>query len=1090
MRIGILGPLSVRDEAARPVEVSGPRLRALLIRLAADAGRPVSAERLLDDLWDGAPPAGGGNALQALVSRLRGVAGRDLVEHGPGGYRLGIDPGEVDAVAFERAVAAARKEAAPAPRADALRRALELWRGPALADVADAEYARASIGRLEELRLAAVEDRVDADLAAGRPVPPVAELEPLAAAHPLRERLRGQLMRALYAAGRQADALEVYEETRCALADRLGVDPSPELAAVHLSILRREPAARTTAPTAIPEPAAPPEAGPPLVPGPARTNLPAQLTSFVGREEESRRLGKLLRESRLVTLTGPGGAGKTRLAGETAGAFLDDMPDGVWFVALAPVSDPGDLLQAVLVALGVPETVRRGETRTVVRPLERLTDFLTAKRTLIVLDNCEHLVDAVAELAGHVLAHAPGVRILATSREPLGITGESLCPVPSLPLPPEDGDPGPAEALGYAAVRLFADRAAAVRPGFAVDAETAADAVAICRALDGIPLAIELAAARLRSLTSRQVADRLGDRFRLLTAGSRTALPRHRTLRAVVDWSWDLLDGVERTVLRRLSVFAGGAAPDAAVRVCGLDAPDAPAPDDVIDVIAALIDKSLVMADGDADVRYRLLETVRVYAAEKLDEAGETGRVRAEHAAYCVDLAERAEPELRRADQLRWAARLTAERDNCSAAFRHLTAVRDVPMGLRLVASLVWFWLMRDMELEAGGWARAVRDIAGGTAPPGLEEEYAICVIAADLVTELASGDGPSKESLQATMERVMQYVPESPRHPALAMAKPAGSIFAGDLDDTRRRLKAAEGHPDPWVHAMVNVILGHISLNAGEIGRAAGEATEGAAAFRELGDRWGLIMALGAQMQVAVGQGDQAAAVRYGEEALGYASENLSPEAAAGMLTGLARVRAVMGDIEQARRDLETAVAGMERVGEFADASSALLLQCELALWEGDKESAREYADRAFAWVEPRRHRPDFSREVRLTHCRLGCIAEEEGDLAKAAEWHTRAWGDMTNDWIMGNPLLASLLEGLAALAAARGHHVRAAELLGTAHGLLGFRHAGSHEVRRVEPAVKREIGDAAFEEAYERGRHVTRDDVFAQVPGLVASV
>ncbi|MDL4819231.1 BTAD domain-containing putative transcriptional regulator [Actinomadura opuntiae] len=1081
MRIGILGPLSVRDEAARPVEVSGPRLRALLVRLAAEAGRPVSAERLLDDLWDGAPPAGGGNALQALVSRLRGVAGRDLVEHGPGGYRLGIDPGEVDAVAFERAVAAARREGDPARRADGLRRALDLWRGPALADVADADYAQAAIGRLDGLRLAAVEDRVDAEAAAGRPVPPVAELEPLAAAHPLRERLRGQLMRALYAAGRQADALRVYEETRHALADQLGVDPSPELAAVHLSILRRDAAA----PAAAEAPAGPPE--PPELP---RTNLAAQLTSFVGREEESRRIGKLLRETRLVTLTGPGGAGKTRLAGETAAGLLDGMPDGVWFVALAPVSDPGDLVQTLLTALGVPDTVRKGEARTVPRPLERLTDFLTAKRMLIVLDNCEHLVDAVAELTAHILAQAPGVRVLATSREPLGITGESLCPVPSLPLPPEDGEPEPPDALGYAAVRLFADRAAAVRPGFAVDADTVGDVVAICRALDGIPLAIELAAARLRSLTPRQVADRLGDRFRLLTAGSRAALPRHRTLRAVVDWSWDLLDGAERTVLRRLSVFAGGATPDGAVRVCGLDAPDAPHPDDVIDVIAALVDKSLVMADGDAEVRYRLLETVRVYAAERLDEAGEAGRVRSEHAAWCVDLAERAEPELRRADQLRWAARLTAERDNCTAAFRHLTTVRDVPGALRLLASLVWFWMMRDMELEAGGWARSVREIAGDTAPPGMEEEYAMCVISADLVTEMASGEGTTKESLRAALDRVIRHVPESPRHPALALAGPASSIFAGDLEDTRRRLRAVEDHPDPWVHAIVRVVLGHIALNAGEIDRAAADASEGCAEFRGLGDRWGLIIGLGGMMQVAVARGELAEAVRYGEEALGYAREGMSPEASAGMLTGLARVRAMLGDLEQARRDLDTATAAMERVGEFADAASALLLRSELALWDGDLASARDYADRAHKWVEPRRRRPDFSREVRLTYCRLGCLAEEEGDLDEAAAWHARAWDDLPNDWIMGNPLLASLLEGLAALAAARGHHVRAAELLGTAHGLLGFRHEGSHEVRRVEPAVKREIGEDGFAEAYERGRRVTRDEVFAVVPDLVDSV
>jgi DNA-binding SARP family transcriptional activator len=247
VRIGILGPLEVRDAAARPVEVSGPRLRALLIRLAVDAGRTVSAERLIDDLWAGEPPAGGVNALQALVSRLRGVGGRDAIESRPGGYRLALDPGEIDATMFERLVRAARTDPDPARRAESLRRALGLWRGPALADVEQAAFAAAPIARLEELRVTAIEDRVDAEIALGRAAPLVPELEELLTLHPLRERLSGQLMRALDAAGRQADALAVYERTRRALADGLGVDPSPPLTTVHLAILRREadPAQRT-----------------------------------------------------------------------------------------------------------------------------------------------------------------------------------------------------------------------------------------------------------------------------------------------------------------------------------------------------------------------------------------------------------------------------------------------------------------------------------------------------------------------------------------------------------------------------------------------------------------------------------------------------------------------------------------------------------------------------------------------------------------------------------------------------------------------------------------------------------------------------
>ncbi|WP_067461289.1 BTAD domain-containing putative transcriptional regulator [Actinomadura macra] len=1076
MRIGILGPLEVRDVAARPVEVSGPRLRALLVRLAAEAGRPVSAERLLDDLWDGDPP--GGNALQALVSRLRGAAGRDLVEHGPGGYRLAVDPGEVDAVAFERAVASARGEADPGLRAEKLGRALGLWRGPALADVADADYASRTIARLGELRLAAVEDRADARLAAGLPVPPVAELEPLAVAHPLRERLRGHYMRALYAAGRQADALEVFEETRRALAGRLGVDPSAGLAAVHLAILRRddEPAGVESAASVA------------VAARPVRTNLPAQLTSFVGREEESRRVGELLRESRLVTLTGPGGAGKTRLAGESAAALADELPDGVWFVPLAPVSDSGDVVHAVLAALGVPETVRPAETRTATRPLDRLADFLAAKRMVIVLDNCEHLVEASARLVDHVLGLAAGVRVLATSREPLGITGESLCPVPSLPLPPEE-ETAPDEALRYGAVRLFADRAAAVRPGFAVDEETVADVVEICRALDGIPLAIELAAARLRSLTPGQVAARLGDRFRLLAAGSRAALPRHRTLRAVVDWSWDLLDDVERTVLRRLSVFAGGATPESAVRVCGLAAPDAPTPGDVIDVIAALIDKSLVMAEGDPEVRYRLLETVRVYAGERLEQAGEAARVRAEHAAYCAWLAERAEPELRGHEQLYWADRLGAERDNFAAAFRHLTDSGDAATGLRLVAALVWYWLMRDLEVEAGGFAVMIRQMVGDDPPPGLDEEYALCVFSADLVSEMTSEPGPTAESLRATLDRVIRLVPESPRHPVLVLARPACLIFGGDMEGTRQGLLAVTDHPDPWVVALARAMLGYLALNEGRIEEAAEEVAAGHALFGEMGDRFGLILSIGGLLHIAMARGETAEAVRLGEEGYGYATQGVSPEQGSSMLIQLARARAKQGDLVCARRDAEQAEMDTERIGDLSNATSAALLLSELSLQEGDIAGARSYAERAYDWCEPRRHRPDFTEVSRRTYSRLGCLAEEQGDLAAAADWHARAFDRFEDDVFSSNPVLGGLVEGLAALIAASGDHTRAAELLGTAHTLLGFRDDGSYDVRRTVASVTEALGEAAFAAAYTRGRDVTREQILTDGPRLIAS-
>ncbi len=1077
IRIGILGPLEVRDDRGLPVPVGGARLRSLLIRLAISPGRAVPVDTLVADLWADTSPAVASNAVQALVSRLRSAVSRDIVSHEPTGYRLALQPEEIDAWAFEVAVAAARDTLADGDSARAsasLRRALGLWRGPALADVADAPFAAPMIARLDELRLAATEDRIDADLAAGRGGELVHEIEELATQHPLRERLAGQLMQGLYAAGRQADALGVFEATRRELATALGVDPSPALAAVHLAILRGElPVQALPAVTASPAARRPPL---------RVSNLPAQLTSFVGRDEEIRRVTKLLSESRLITLTGMGGSGKTRLSIEVGSRLADQAPDGVWFVPLAPVRDAVDVPNAVLTAIDGRETAWPIDAVEAARlaamePLDRLSEVLAARTALIVLDNCEHVLDAVAALAVQVLADAPGVRILATSREPLGLTGETLCPVPSLPLPSADADVD--EAAASPAVRLFADRAMAVRPGFQVSAGSVDSVVRICRALDGIPLAIELAAVRVRALTPAQVADRLDDRFALLSVGTRGPLPRHQTLRAIVDWSWDLLDDREQAILRRLSVFSGGATPDSAEQVCSLGSGAA----GIVEVVASLVDKSLVVASGEHEVRYRLLETVRAYATDRLAEAGEAGQVAAAHAEYFLVLAERAEPELRSRDQLSWLDRLTAEHDNCSAAIRHVISAGDGAAALRFVRALAMFWAMREYESEAIEWAAKAIEVAGDRPPEGLSGAYTVCRIIA-AISQFAGGAGDPSE-LPGVLSQLT--LPPGTEDPLLVLIAPMLALVGGDEERARRELKALSGHPDPWVRAAQHTLAGHVAMNDGDIESAASELAAGDALFRDIGDRFGRIGCLVGLSEVAVARGCPQEAVQALEQVRKFAAEGLTGHRETTMRIPLGRVRALAGDITGARLDLEEGVRLAEKVGEVGEAAGGYVYLSDVARREGDLPGARDLLGRALEVVESNEKRPDISGTAAMTFSKLGCLTEQSGDLAAAARWHDRAIGTLRTGLaaiLPSNPALALVVEGIAALAAAQGKHVRASELLGLAHRLQGFRNTLSLDVERAQAAIDAALSRADAEAAYARGQAMSRADALALVP------
>ncbi|MFY1618109.1 BTAD domain-containing putative transcriptional regulator [Micromonospora sp. WMMD736] len=907
MRFRILGSTRVLLADGREIPVGGPRLRALLTLLLLDAGHVVPADRLIDGLYGDNPPRGAANALQSQVSRLRQAlpAEENLVEFHPAGYRLAVDREDVDAYRFERLAEAGRRALARGdwPRAaTVLREASELWRGPALADVPGAP---AQAARLDELRLAAIEDRVDADLALGASAALVAELREFVVGHPLRERSRGQLMRALSALGRPAEALAEFEDARRTLADQLGTDPSAELAAIHLAVLRGAEGGST------------------------RKTLPSQLTTFVGRDEELTRVGALLGERRLVTLIGPGGAGKTRLAIEAAGRL-----DGeVRFVELAGLTDGSDVPQAVLTALGLRDAGLRAPAEPGRQPTDRLVEALAERRLLVVLDNCEHVIADTARLAARLLGACPALRVLATSREPLGLAGEALCPLSGLTLPPV-GTPEP-DVHDYAAVRLFAQRAEDVAPDFTVTPANLATVLRICRTLDGLPLAIELAAARVRALPVTEVAARLDDRFRLLSMGSRAASPRHRTLRAVVEWSWDLLDEAERQLARRLTVFAGGTTLEAAERVCDLPGGD------FVAALTSLVDKSFVELAGG---RYRMLETVRAFCAERLAEAGEADDLRRAHTAYFLEFAWTASDHLRRPEQLHWLRRLDAERDNLHAALRRATAAGDAADAAGMVAALSFYWWLRGMRGEGARLAADVLGLLGTEAPPGLREEYALCVYNASL-----GGFGPL-DSL-GTQRSVIPSLDRPPRQPFLLYLSgiSAGPPSGGSehVEELMRELRRLVG-PDEWINALGAMGSGSAQMFSGRWDQAETDLEIALDGFRQAGDRWGSMITLGALGELAARRDDPAAAATSMDQAMTLAEELESVVDQADMLRTRGEIRLRAGDLAAARDDFAAALLLAQRSGAPEFVAAARLGLAQAARLSGDLVEARRFCEAA----------------------------------------------------------------------------------------------------------------------------------------------
>jgi len=1022
----MLGPFEVRADDGSVVDVPGARLRGLLVALALDAGRVVPKATLVDWIWGEQPPADAANALQRLVSRLRKLL---PVEGHTDGYRLQLDPDAVDAVRFERLVTRARTDQDP-QGIRLLREALALWRGPAMQDVGLTESGAfdAAVTRLDGLRLTATEDRYDAEITLGHGAELVTELTDLVAAHPVRERLVAALMRALVASGRDTEALRTYERTREILADELGVDPSPELSALHVALLRGELVRRDEK---------------------RNTNLREELTTYVGKETDVAAVRDLIAGHRLTTLIGPGGSGKTRLASETARTVLGDLPDGVWMVELAAIGADGDVAQATLGALALRDALLGDVPDT--DPTDRVVAAVRERAMLLILDNCEHVIESAATFAHRVLGECPRLRILATSREPLGITGEALWPVAPLAVPAGGGDIDASPA-----VRLLQDRARAVRADLALDLETMAR---ICRALDGMPLAIELAAARLRTMSLEQLATRLDHRFRLLTGGSRTALPRHRTLRAVVDWSWELLTDAERSVLRRLAVFSGGAGLEAAEQVCAGGEVESW---EVLDLLTALTEKSLVVTKDEGAPRYRLLGTIKEYAQQRLEEAGETDSARRTHLAFFTELAETADPHLRRTEQLEWLAIVEAEHDNLAGAMRGALAAGDAEGSMRLAAAAGWYWWFAGHKVEGSEFLMAAPEV------PGEASDESRAVVYAFVANFMTSGRGRDQFDAADWIRKTADISRrvESP-HPAVTLSTALEGLLQGpgSFVSTFEPLLTDE---DPWVRALARLQTGKMRIMLGAGDRDADLALETALTeFRAIGERWGMAFALTELADRLAVRGEFADACAYYEQAIAVATEVGANEDVVQMRSRQAQLYWLADDQDASSAAMADAQRLAERVAWPEALVELALCKAELARWRGDAEEAHRQLDRATAMLGREAEQATLRATIQDV---LGYLAT---DLDEAWQHRSAAFQAAAEGGHV--PGIAQMLVGIADLALRTDQDEQAARLLAASAVVRGLPDRSNPDVAVLEQETRRRLGDAKFTEATEEGRQAS---------------
>jgi predicted ATPase/DNA-binding SARP family transcriptional activator len=1035
VRFGLLGTLAVWADNGRLAEVPEVKVRALLANLLIHLGQPVPADRLIDDLWGDDLPVHPAGALQVKVSRLRQAlesaepGGGDLVAFRSPGYLLRAGRDALDERRFAALVERAGATGDLRDRAGLLADALALWRGPPLADFADAMFAQAAIARLEEQRLAALEEQAEVRLALGEHSLLTGELGELVADHPLRERLRAAHMLALYRAGRPAEAVNSYGELRGRLADDLGLDPGPSVAALYQAILEQAPGLQRV-PT------------PPTLGARPRTNIPALLTDMVGRTAAVADLRALLDEHRLVTLTGPGGVGKTRLAVETAAQAADAFPDGAWLAELAGLAGTRTPADAVMAVLGI-----RDDSST--DPADLLAEALRTSRMLLILDNCEHLVDQVAKLAAQLLQVAPELRILVTSREPLMVTGEYVWAVPPL--------------TQSSAVQLFAMRAGAAAPGFRLDEGNAQAVAGLCRRLDGIPLALELAATRVRALGVHELLARLDDRFRLLVTGPRDAPPRQQTLWAVIDWSWELLTEPERLVLRRLAVAADGCSLPAAEAICAEDGLD------VLGLLARLVDRSLVVvADGPDGPRYRLLESVAAYGLQRLDQAGESGRLRVRHRRYYTNFAERAAPRLRRHDQRSWLRRLDAEAANLRSALDSALNDHDDD-ALRMVNALAWYWFLRGRLTEARRaleQALALRQGSAAARATATAWLSGFTALAGDRRELSGPPPGGVDDPVRATLEWFGAFIASDFGDPSV------GEAMVGEALASFRALG------DQWGIAAALSTRAKLAMIRGDPAGVHRDAQQSLELFRELGDRWGQLQAIEWLGAAAAATGDSAQADRLHRDGLRMAEDlGLWPQAA-DALSWLGRSALRSGNLAQARELLER---GMRLAAEQSYQPGQVFAELGLgqtARVEGKLDDAETHIRNVLRTSQRIGSEPDVARTVSLSE--LGFIAEHRGDPAAARSWHAQS---LTAAQVLGDPqAVAQALTGLAGAHASGGQPDRAARLLGAADAAWhppGASHqpgaSADSDVRRITAVTRQALGEAGFAAEFQHGRRLS---------------